>query len=134
MKNILLVDDSLTARLFMRQCLEIAGCQGADFREAADGRDALEQMRTARFDCVMVDLNMPVMDGATLLKKIKASPKWCATPVVIISSASNPAAEARLLAAGASAVLSKPITPAMIAASMGGIINSKEADDAVLQQ
>ena len=122
MKTILLVDDSSTARMFIRRCLQIAGCQDADFREAGNGRQALDMMKATRFDLIMVDLNMPVLDGRSLLKRIKASPRLCATPVVVISSTSNPAAEDELLAAGAYTVLSKPVTPAIFLSSIGSLI------------
>jgi len=54
---------------------------------------------------------MPIMDGETLLKWVKASPKLCEVPVIIITSAGNPAKEAELLKLGARQVINKPISP-----------------------
>lgn len=112
--RIAIVDDSGTARMFIRRCLEIAGFQGAEIIEAENGKDALEKIRSAPVDLLLTDLTMPVMDGTTLLKWIKANPKLAALPVVIISSAGNPAKEVELKALGAMGVLDKPVSPAKL--------------------
>jgi len=126
MKTILLVDDSSTARMFIRRCLEIAGCQGAEFIEAGNGKEALSILKKKPADFVFADLNMPVLDGKGLLKWIKSSPRLNDTPVVIISSACNPATEMELLSMGAFAVLGKPISPPQLIASLGKLIGIEE--------
>jgi two-component system, chemotaxis family, chemotaxis protein CheY len=127
MLKILIVDDSSTARMFIRRCLEIAGCQGADFQEAGNGKEALDLLRDAPVDFLLVDLNMPVLDGRNLLKRLKENPGICDIPVVIVSSASNPASDIELIAEGAYAVLSKPITPPALIASIGALFKKQEA-------
>lgn len=112
--RIAIVDDSGTARMFIRRCLEIAGFQAAEIIEAENGKDALEKIRTAPVDLLLTDLTMPVMDGTTLLKWIKANPKMSALPVLVISSAGNPAKEIELKALGAMGVLDKPVSPAKL--------------------
>ncbi|MCX5864802.1 MAG: response regulator [Deltaproteobacteria bacterium] len=112
--RIAIVDDSGTARMFIRRCLEIAGFQGAEIIEAENGKDALEKIRNAPVDLLLTDLTMPVMDGTTLLKWIKANPKLSALPVLVISSAGNPAKEIELKALGAMGVLDKPVSPAKL--------------------
>ena len=112
--RIAIVDDSGTARMFIRRCLEIAGFQGAEIIEAENGKDALEKIRNASVDLLLTDLTMPVMDGTTLLKWIKANPKLSALPVLVISSAGNPAKEIELKALGAMGVLDKPVSPAKL--------------------
>jgi len=112
--RIAIVDDSGTARMFIRRCLEIAGFQGAEIIEAENGKDALEKIRSAPVDLLLTDLTMPVMDGTTLLKWIKANPKLSALPVLVISSAGNPAKEIELKALGAMGVLDKPVSPAKL--------------------
>jgi two-component system chemotaxis response regulator CheY len=111
MKRIIIADDSATARMFIKRCLEIIGFGEAEFIEAADGKAALNAAKEQVPDLLLSDLNMPVMDGETLLKWIKASPKLCELPVIIITSAGNPAKEAQLLKLGARQVLNKPISP-----------------------
>jgi two-component system chemotaxis response regulator CheY len=127
MLKILIVDDSGTARMFIRRCLEIAGCQGADFHEAANGKDALDLLRKETVDFILADLNMPVLDGRNLLKRLKSSPRTCDIPVVVVSSASSPAADVELVEGGAYAVLSKPITPPALIASIGALFRKQES-------
>lgn len=112
--RIAIVDDSGTARMFIRRCLEIAGFQTAEIIEAENGKDALEKIRNVPVDLLLTDLTMPVMDGTTLLKWIKANPKMSALPVLVISSAGNPAKELELKALGAMGVLDKPVSPAKL--------------------
>jgi two-component system chemotaxis response regulator CheY len=127
MLKILIVDDSSTARMFIRRCLEIAGCQGADFQEAGNGKEALDLLRQAPVDFILADLNMPVLDGRNLLKRLKSSPRTCDIPLIVVSSASNPASDVELIAEGAYAVLSKPITPPALIAAIGTLIKKQEA-------
>lgn len=128
MKRILIVDDSGTARMFIRRCLEIAGCQDAVFFEAGNGKEALAILKTEPADFVVADLNMPVMDGTGLLKRIKSSPKLHLLPVVIISSACSPAREKELRDMGAYAVLSKPVSPPQLIAAIGGLFETLEEE------
>lgn len=112
--KIAVVDDSATARMFIRRCLEIAGFEGAEIIEAENGRDALEKIRQQGVDLLLTDLTMPVMDGTTLLKWIKANPKLAEIPVLVISSAGNPAKEKELKELGAMGILDKPVSPARL--------------------
>ncbi|MEJ2199509.1 MAG: response regulator [Desulfuromonadaceae bacterium] len=111
MKRIVIADDSATARMFIKRCLEIIGFSDATLVEAADGKEALTKIKEAPTDLVITDLNMPVMDGETLIKWIVANPKINQVPVLVVTSAGNPAKEAELLALGAMAILSKPVSP-----------------------
>ena len=115
MTKIVIADDSATARMVTKRCLEIAGYHEATFLEAATGAEALEIAKNNQVDLLVTDLNMPEMDGLSLLKRIKASPKLADLPVLVISSLGNPAKEIELKQRGAFAVLSKPISPASLA-------------------
>ncbi len=125
MKRIILADDSCTARMFIRQCLEIAGFTGAEFVEVADGKAALEAIRSGGADLVVTDLTMPVMDGTEFMKRKAASPRLTDTPVVVITSANNPAKEKELMELGALAVLKKPVTPAILAEVLGPVFTEE---------
>lgn len=114
LENILIADDSATARMIIRRCLEIAGCRDTNFLEAKDGREALQLARQNSLSLLVTDINMPNMDGRTLLKNVKASPKLTDLPVLVISSASSTVVERELLEKGAFAVVKKPVTPASI--------------------
>lgn len=82
--------------------------------EVPNGREALARLKEEPADLLVTDLNMPIMDGETLLKWVKGSPKLNHVPVVVITSAGNPAKEALLSELGAFAVLDKPISPATL--------------------
>ncbi len=111
MKRIIIADDSTTARMFIKRCLQIIGLGDAEIIEAEHGKEALAAAKEQCPDILLTDLNMPVMDGETLLKWVKASPKLCELPVIIITSAGNPAKEAQLLELGARQVINKPVSP-----------------------
>ncbi len=126
MKKVLVADDSGTARMFTRKCLEIAGLCDSEFIEAEDGAIALEIIKEQEIDLLVTDLNMPNMDGTTLLKHIMASPRLVGMSVIVISSVANPAKIEELLKLGATAVLSKPISPMAIADTLE--LQDKEND------
>ena len=114
MKRIVIADDSGTARMFLRRCMEITGLGEAAIIEAENGKEALTLVKNDQTDLLITDLNMPVMDGLTLLKWVKASPKLSDLKVLIVSSAGNPAKEAELKALGAYGVIGKPVSPTSI--------------------
>lgn len=116
MKRIIIADDSGTARMFVRRCLEIAGFAGAEFIEVEDGRGVLDSLKKSPIDMIVTDLTMYPVDGTELLTRLREAPEWAAIPVIVITSANNAAKEAELLSLGARAVLGKPVSPAGMAA------------------
>jgi two-component system chemotaxis response regulator CheY len=113
-KSILVVDDSGTARMFVRRCLEAIGFSEANFHEAGDGQAALAILKKNPIDLVMTDLTMPIMGGEELLSSIKSNSKIKNSHVLVVTSAGNKARESILLDKGALAVISKPFAPAAL--------------------
>ncbi len=130
MKQIMIVDDSATSRMFIKRCLEVvfADQDEITFFEAGDGKEALGKLKANPTDLVVIDLNMPIMDGATLLRWLKGSPKLTYLPVIVITSVDNPAKRDELMELGAFAVLSKPIAPAKIMPVINQIFNLQSDD------
>ena len=126
MKRIVIADDSGTARLFIKRCLEIAGFEDAEFLEAANGREALELLKEKPADLVVTDLIMPEMNGVSLLKRIKSSPRLHETPVIVVTSAANPQKIEELKHMQALAVVSKPISPPEVAEAIQPLISEEE--------
>jgi len=120
-KRVVIADDSQTARMFIRRCLEIIGLADAQFIEAENGREALLQMKETAPDLLVTDLNMPVMDGELLLRWIKSSPRLCHIHVLVVTSAGNAAKEAELLKLGACGVLRKPVSPAALSQMLNSL-------------
>ena len=121
LNKILIVDDSKTSRMMVRRCLEIAGITDAEITEAEHGRDALEQLQAAPVDLVLTDLNMPEMDGETLIRHVKASPKLTGIPIIVISSAAHEGNVEKLKSHGAAAVINKPMSPTAISDAMAAL-------------
>lgn len=111
-KNVLVVDDSGTARMFVQRCLEAIGLNDAEFHEAGDGLAALETLRKTPIDLVMTDLTMPNMGGEELLRSIRADDSLKQIHVLVVTSAGNKAKETVLQELGALAVIAKPFSPA----------------------
>ena len=124
-QTILVVDDSGTARMIIKQCLTIIGLKDKKFIEASNGRDAMELLGQNAIDLVVTDLNMPVMDGEALLLEIKGSTDWKKIPVIVITSTSNDVREKTLREVGAEAVISKPVNPAVLHAAWQKICGAK---------
>lgn len=125
MKRIIIADDSATARMFIKRCLQIIGLGDAEIIEAEHGKEALAAAKEQPADLLLTDLNMPVMDGETLVKWVKASPKLSALPIVVITSAGNPAKEKQLLELGAYKVLNKPVAPPMMMDALGEFLDNE---------
>ncbi len=115
MKRVIIADDSETARMFVRRCMEIAGLSGVEFLEASNGAEALEILECWGGDLIVSDLYMPKMDGVELIRRIRAQDKYNKLPILVVTSARTPAKEAELIGLGANAVLGKPVSPAALA-------------------
>jgi two-component system chemotaxis response regulator CheY len=104
----LVVDDSRAIRSVLRRMLAEIGFE-AD--EAGDGRQALAVLeRAPRPDVMLVDWNMPEMDGLELVLAVRAMPEFEAVPVVMVTTESEMERVIRALEAGANEYLMKPFT------------------------
>lgn len=101
---ILLVDDSSLARRHMVRALSIFHC---DILEAANGREALDKISRRRPSLVLLDLNMPLMDGEQFLAELKSNPEHATIPVVVLSANEDQDTVNRLLQNGANDYMSK---------------------------
>jgi two-component system chemotaxis response regulator CheY len=107
-KRILAVDDSKTMRDMVCFTLRNAGFQ---VDEAEDGKVALAKLGAAKFDLIITDLNMPNMDGISLIRNVRASTQHRAVPILILTTESDGAKKADGKAAGATGWLVKPFSP-----------------------
>jgi two-component system chemotaxis response regulator CheY len=108
--RILVVDDSSLVRLYYRSTLEKASFE---VEQAINGIEAMERVLSQRFDLVIVDINMPRMDGFTFLRSLRRAAKDVAgLPVLMISTESEMQDFAEARAAGANFYLVKPVTEA----------------------
>ena len=108
MTTILIVDDSATILMSMSAILKK---NGFDVVTAGDGQDALLKVGSARPNLIISDLNMPRMDGMTFLKEVRKAPGQRFTPILMLTTESEPAKRQEAKAAGATGWLVKPVTP-----------------------
>src|SRR5579862_6777642 len=110
----LVVEDSPT----MRQLIVFAlnRIRGLQVIEADDGVDALRKLSAGQLDIILTDINMPIMDGLKLVKRIRSDEALKAIPIVIITTEGAEEDRQRALALGANAYITKPIqAPQVIA-------------------
>jgi two-component system chemotaxis response regulator CheY len=103
--RILVVDDAATVRLYHRSILSDAGFSVA---EAANGYEALECALLDSYDLFVVDVNMPRMDGYTLVQELRRCDNTAATPILMLSSEAEESDADRGYAAGANLYMTKP--------------------------
>ncbi|MCO5734876.1 response regulator [Rhizobium sp. SSA_523] len=106
--RILTVDDSASIRLTTRVALSNAGYS---VTEAVDGRDGLAKLSAGQFDLVVTDLNMPNMDGLTMIRELRKIPALMGVPVIFLTTESDNELKAQAKAAGATGWLTKPFDP-----------------------
>lgn len=111
MRSILAVDDSASMRQMVSFTLRSSGY---DVIEAVDGQDALDKVAGRQVDLVLTDQNMPRMDGLTLVRSLRATPQYAATPILLLTTESSDAMKAQGKSAGATGWLVKPFDPARL--------------------
>lgn len=107
-RTILAVDDSPSMRRMVAHVLASAGYTVV---EAANGVEALEAARVRRMDAVLTDHNMPLMDGISLVRRLRCLEGYAQTPVMLLTTESSPEARQRGRDAGATGWMVKPFDP-----------------------
>jgi two-component system chemotaxis response regulator CheY len=110
----LIIEDSP----MMRQLLVFALARIRNLRvtEADDGVDGLRKLAGARFDIIVTDINMPIMDGLKLIRRVRTDPVHKDTPIIVITTEGAEEDRHRALQLGANAYITKPIqAPQVIA-------------------
>jgi len=110
-KTIMVVDDSASLRNVVGIALKSAGY---DVIEASDGRDALAKLNGQKIHLIVSDVNMPNMDGITLVRELKQLPNYKFTPIMMLTTESQPEKKQAARDAGAKAWLLKPFQPPML--------------------
>src|ERR1700755_2854837 len=105
MQRVLIIDDSSATRAYIRAALE-----AEEVTEATSGFDALRILPRSRFDLLLVDINMPNINGLELISFIRRSETHRETPLMIISTEASERDRSRAFQLGANAYLAKPFT------------------------
>jgi two-component system chemotaxis response regulator CheY len=108
MAHVLTVDDSVSLRKLVANTLSSAG---HDVEEANNGSEALNVIKTKKFDLIISDLNMPVMDGMTFIRNLRTIAAYKFTPVLVLTTEMDPAKKKAAKESGATGWLVKPFDP-----------------------
>ena len=119
MATILTVDDSTSMRQMVAFTLKEAGYT---VMEAMDGMDGLQKAKGGRVNLVITDVNMPKMDGITLVRELRALPTYKFTPILLLTTESGADKKAEGKAAGATGWLVKPFNPDQLLATVKRVL------------
>jgi len=118
-KTIMTVDDSASVRQMVAYTLKEAGYSVV---EACDGVDALSKIDGDNFSLIITDLNMPKMDGITLIKELRVKPKIKFTPILMLTTESQNEKKMEGKTAGATGWIVKPFKPEQLVAVVKKVI------------
>lgn len=110
-KRILIVDDSASVRQMVEATLKSANYM---VTAAKDGLEAFNLCKTASFDFVLTDQNMPNMDGLSLIKSLRGLGPYAQTPIIVLTTEASDSMKAQGRAAGATGWMVKPFDPAKL--------------------
>ena len=116
----LVVEDSP----MMRQLIvfALARVKNVTVTEADDGVVALKRLAQGKFDLIITDINMPIMDGLKLVKRIRSDETHKDVPVIVITTEGSSKDRARAMALGASAYITKPIQAPQVIATVKALL------------
>ena len=106
--RVLVVDDGITMRMFYRSVLEGAGF---GVEEATNGVEGYEKLLAQPFDLMIVDINMPKMDGYSMVRMVRGDPNVRMVPAIMVSTEANTQDVVLAYEAGANFYLRKPVVP-----------------------
>jgi type IV pilus assembly protein PilB len=116
--RILVADDDAQMRRLIRSILER---DGYEVTEAADGLDALEVMESRPIDLMVMDIDMPRLDGLGVLEELRARVKTCGVPVIVLTARTDDT-ESKVLDLGAQDFLNKPVQPQSLQARVKAVL------------
>jgi len=119
MASILAVDDSESMRQMVSFALKNAGHTVV---EAVDGQDALTRAKSNKVNLVITDLNMPVMDGISLIRELRNLPDYKFTPILMLTTESTSEKKQQGKAAGATGWLVKPFNPDQLISTINKVL------------
>jgi two-component system, cell cycle response regulator DivK len=108
MKRILVIEDTEDNRQIMRDLLSSAGY---DLIEAQDGAEGVAMAQSHRPDLILMDIQLPILDGYEATRRIKADPALSHIPIIAVTSYALSGDEAKTRAAGCDGYVAKPFSP-----------------------
>lgn len=130
--NVLIVDDSATIRKMVKKTMKIAGLDVGEIYEAANGIEALAQLNNHPVALMVVDINMPTMNGIQLLTRMKANGRLKDIPIVIASTEGSEERIRQMEEFGAFGYVRKPFHPEQlrdVLEPLLGVTHDTESDN-----
>jgi CheY-like chemotaxis protein len=127
MKRILIAEDNAVNRELLRELLE---ARGYAVEEACNGLEALQMIAQSKPDALLLDLNMPVLDGFATVRKIRENPSMASLPVLAVTAYAMRGDREKTLSAGFDEYLSKPISSSALDAELERIWNKQQVESA----
>lgn len=119
---ILIADDRASSRELLRTVLEREGYR---VLEAGDGVQALALARTGSPDLILLDLQMPILDGFGVLSELRGDPRFAAVPVLALTASAMQGDREKILAAGFTDYLSKPAGPEILRKTVANLLAAR---------
>lgn len=123
MLRVLIAEDNPANRELLREILEAHGC---DVEEVEDGESALRKIRQRPADIVLMDVQMPQLDGVTTLQRLRSDPTLAAIPVIALTAYAMRGDRERFLAAGFDEYMSKPIEAVLLWTMLERLLRSRK--------
>ena len=120
-KRMLVVDDSPSVRKLVEFTLKAKGFQVAS---AGDGQEALELTAKEQFDAIILDINMPRMNGFEFLQKMRADDAYASIPIIMLTTEGQDEDKDKAVALGATAYIVKPFKPIQLLGFIEKIVPS----------
>jgi two-component system cell cycle response regulator DivK len=114
-KSILVVEDQEDNRQILRDLLSTGDYE---LIEAENGQEALDALATKRPDLILMDIQLPVMDGYEATRRIKANPDWKSIPIIVVTSYALSGDAEKARAAGCDDYVTKPYSPRQLLAKI----------------
>lgn len=126
MKRILIAEDKTSSRELLKTVLEL---QGYEVLEAGDGEEALHVVRNEDLHLVLLDLQMPLRDGYQVVHEIRSDDRLCALPVIALTANAMPEDRERVMAAGFTSYVSKPVALAELRAEIARLLKVEQSKE-----
>jgi len=126
--NILVVDDSAVMRSMIQKTLLLSGLQVGEIHQAGNGREGLDALGTQWIDLVIVDINMPVMNGEEMIEQMQTRGELKGIPTVVVSTEGSQTRIERLQRLGVR-FIHKPFTPEAIRDTIKEMLGSEVFHD-----
>lgn len=126
-RTCLLVEDSPMMRQLIVYAL--ARVEGLRVDEADDGVEGLRKLAASRYDLVITDVDMPIMDGLKLVKRVRSDPSHADTPILVITTEGAEGDRRRALELGATAYVTKPIQASQVIAKVRELLKLDGGDE-----